>query len=611
MLRMGSRLGHDWGDKPEVSALWAELSQMSSEALAQRAQQMGIVDKSDSVDSEQATARIVAEWELQMRRARRDGDFLLPSYDSMDTENGGNADWKRADRELVLAAITKGRSPYVLQFASSALRADRRLVLVAVEHGLQFTTGEPGWRYAQFGHVGGELWADKTFVLTLLETIQQAAAKAADQPRGYEILRGVAAEVRQDPEVFAVAKASLLECIVYTECCLHFGTAATELLADREVLLVAVATAATVSDDHLQELFYDSDLSKARKEHITAILDQFPEAQQADLVVQRLAALKNSERALPRELLRLKLFGHLQHVPKMLDEGITVELLPSLHDEHLQKLGMATIGERVTFMEAVKGLGPMERRIYITKGVAILVGNTYEDGAVPVPGVATAVKKAEEVLKGFGWEVYNLGCVDGGRALTDSIDDIIADKVPAKDSEGAKDGLLFLAHGHGDERSFDGNDGISTRYDQIIAKLDHSKFTNKPKIAIFDCCYGHAEPAFDTVQLGETKDVCQRSDILICRPVGKGFAATAHGDGGVYTNMLMDEFKKRARCWDVKRMISLVHDDFHQRTGDGGAAHLEDYWGFYTVWLAGPPEGEAGAWKLEPEPEPEPEPDSE
>ena len=82
MLRMGSRLGHDWGDKPEVSALRAELSQMSSEALAQRAQQMGIVDKSDSVDSEQATARIVAEWELQMRRARRDGDFLLPSYDT-------------------------------------------------------------------------------------------------------------------------------------------------------------------------------------------------------------------------------------------------------------------------------------------------------------------------------------------------------------------------------------------------------------------------------------------------------------------------------------------------------------------------------------------------
>lgn len=259
--------------------------------------------------------------------------------------------------------------------------------------------------------------------------------------------------------------------------------------------------------------------------------------------------------------------------------------------------GAETAAMEMLCQSATAAADPAEKRIYITRGVAILVGNTYEGGAEPVPGVARAVAKAEAVLKSFGWEVHNLGCVGGGRELTNSIDDVISDRLPAKDSEGAKDGLLFLAHGHGDERLFHGNDGAKTSYDQIVAKLDHSKFANKPKIAIFDCCYGHTDAfdAFDRVQLGDTKDIAQKSDFLICRPVGKGFTATATSDGGAYTNALMDEFAKRADRWDVQRMIRLVHHDFHQRTGDGGAAHLEDYWGFYKVWLAGP--------EVEPEPE--------
>ena len=56
------------------------------------------------------------------------------------------------------------------------------------------------------------------------------------------------------------------------------------------------------------------------------------EALQQDPAVRRLAKLDNSKRALPRELLRLRLFGHLQLLPKiplLLLHGI-LHLWPSL-----------------------------------------------------------------------------------------------------------------------------------------------------------------------------------------------------------------------------------------------------------------------------------------
>ena len=42
---------------------------------------------------------------------------------------------------------------------------------------------------------------------------------------------------------------------------------------------------------------------------------------------------------LPRELLRLGLFSHLEYLPKMLDQKITIKMLPTLTEERLEKLG--------------------------------------------------------------------------------------------------------------------------------------------------------------------------------------------------------------------------------------------------------------------------------
>ena len=111
---------------------------------------------------------------------------------------------------------------------------------------------------------------------------------------------------------------------------------------DKEVVLAAVAR-------HGEALKHASEALQSDKEVVLAAVAQdshalaswndhkVPEALQQDPVVQRLG-LDGSERALPHELLRLKLFGHLQYLPKMLDEGITVEMLPSLGHDRLEAL---------------------------------------------------------------------------------------------------------------------------------------------------------------------------------------------------------------------------------------------------------------------------------
>ena len=78
---------------------------------------------------------------------------------------------------------------------------------------------------------------------------------------------------------------------------------------------------------------------------------------QQDADLQRLAALQpahqRNDRALPHELLRLELFGHLQYLPAMADQDITANMLPTLDRDDLKYLGM-TVGDLKCFMAAVK-----------------------------------------------------------------------------------------------------------------------------------------------------------------------------------------------------------------------------------------------------------------
>jgi hypothetical protein len=83
-------------------------------------------------------------------------------------------------------------------------------------------------------------------------------------------------------------------------------------------------------------------------------LNYAAEPLQQDPVLQRLNVLEDDARALPHALLRLQLFDHLQHLPRMLDEGITPEMLPTLGHAELKDLGMATMGARMAFMAAAK-----------------------------------------------------------------------------------------------------------------------------------------------------------------------------------------------------------------------------------------------------------------
>ena len=84
------------------------------------------------------------------------------------------------------------------------------------------------------------------------------------------------------------------------------------------------------------------------------LLELASEALQQDPVVKRLAALEDEERALPHELLRLRLFSHLEYLPKMIDEGITVEMLPTLGYDELTALGVTPADARALVDELVK-----------------------------------------------------------------------------------------------------------------------------------------------------------------------------------------------------------------------------------------------------------------
>ena len=190
---------------------------------------------------------------------------------------------------------------YKLVRASEAERADRLTVLEAVQRG--------GWalRYAS------ELLKGDA------ETVRIAVAQYGNALQfASELLKGDAETVR-----IAVA---------------HHGNAleyaSESLKATRDVVIVAAAQGGKHSWD--RPLMYAS------------------EPLQQDLVLQQLNGLEDDQRALPHKLLRLKLFGHLQHVPRMLDEGIAVEMLPTLGHDELKELGMTRMGSRIAFMTAVK-----------------------------------------------------------------------------------------------------------------------------------------------------------------------------------------------------------------------------------------------------------------
>jgi serine/threonine protein kinase len=243
----------------------------------------------------------------------------------------------RADREVVLAAVAQ--SGGALRYADASLRADREVVLAAVtQHG------------DALGYADASLRADREVVLAAVTQHGRALAYADASLRAERevLLAAVAqhgraleyadASLRADREVVLAAVAQSGYALKYADASLR---------ADREVLLAAVA-------QHGEALAYAGALAYADASLRT------------DPAVQALAALPNQlnrwevvnakyngERALPHELLRLKLFGHLQFLPKMLDEGITVEMLPSLTDDQLEKLGM-TMGKRVAFMAAAK-----------------------------------------------------------------------------------------------------------------------------------------------------------------------------------------------------------------------------------------------------------------
>ena len=124
--------------------------------------------------------------------------------------------------------------------------------------------------------------------------------------------------------------------------------------ADRGTVLAAVADQGWALALASVELRDDVEVVRAAVAQDGDALHFASEKLRGDPTVQRLAALKRLERALPHALLRLGLFGYLQHLPTMLDEGITVEMLPTLGHAELRELGMSTMGARKTFMDSVK-----------------------------------------------------------------------------------------------------------------------------------------------------------------------------------------------------------------------------------------------------------------
>eukprot|EP01047_Picozoa_sp_COSAG01_P024195 COSAG01_NODE_1488_length_10130_cov_17.546388_2_plen_926_part_00 len=209
------------------------------------------------------------------------------------------ADW--SSKAHVLAAVTQ--CGYALKHASPALQNDQEFVLAAV---------------AQSGsalqHASAALQNNKEVVL--------AAVACKNQEYRDHALKYASGALRSDEEF-------MLPLVAQDGSALQSASVA--LQGDKDVVLAAAA------QGNLS--WWDTKVS---------------EALQQDPAVRRLKDLDGAERALPHELLRLKLFGHLQYLPKMLDEGITVEMLPTLGHDELKELGMAKMGDRISFMSAVK-----------------------------------------------------------------------------------------------------------------------------------------------------------------------------------------------------------------------------------------------------------------
>jgi hypothetical protein len=183
---------------------------------------------------------------------------------------------------------------------------------------------------------GVDDWADRAQVLPAV-TRQGLALRIASQ------------QLQNDKEV-------VLAAVAETGAALKYASEA--LRNDKQVALVAAATWGSVLPMLSAALQADKEVvlvavaQDVRRDGWAALSDSaVPEALQQDPAVQRLNGLDDSERELPHELLRLNLFGHLQFVPRMLDERIMVEMLPSLTDGQLRELGM-TMGERIAFMSA-------------------------------------------------------------------------------------------------------------------------------------------------------------------------------------------------------------------------------------------------------------------
>jgi cellobiose-specific phosphotransferase system component IIA len=259
---------------------------------------------------------------FEQMRAPVSGERYRP-WDEPQAAPAG-VDW--ADAAQVLAMVARAGS--ALQYASAALRDDRGFQLQAVEQGSALCGA---LRYAS------ALRSDRDVVMPLVAQNGNALQHASEA-------------LRNDKEVVLAAVAQSGWALQY---------ALDALRNDKEVVLAAVAQRGSALQDASEALQGDKEVvltAAAQDSHALASWcnHKVPEALQQDPTVRRLDGLDDAERALPRELLRLGLLGHLQFLPKMLDEVITVEMLPSLGHDELKELGMAKMGDRMTFMKAVK-----------------------------------------------------------------------------------------------------------------------------------------------------------------------------------------------------------------------------------------------------------------
>ena len=195
------------------------------------------------------------------------------------------------DRANVLAAVAQGI--FALHHASAELKADREVVMAAV--------AQDG-RALRFAATG--LKADREVVLVAVAQYGIALYDAS-------------AKLKADRDLVLAAVAQNGNALKH---------ASAELKADREVVLAAVAQ--------------DGSALRSASAGLTA-----------DPVLRQLSRLSGTDRALPRELLRLKLYGCLQHVPAMLATGLTVEGLPAVTDGQLVGLGLGE-DERAAFLAA-------------------------------------------------------------------------------------------------------------------------------------------------------------------------------------------------------------------------------------------------------------------